>query len=265
MITRVAAIALCALVAGGVAKAAEAPPAPSQDWSFDGIFGTFDRPSAQRGFQVYKEVCATCHALSLVDFRNLQGIGFNEDAIKAIAAEYEIEDGPNDEGDMFFRPGLPADGLPSPFPNEQAARFANNGAYPPDLSLITKARKDGPNYLYALLTGYQDEVPLEFLEEYKKKHDGAEFVLMDGMYFNAYFGGHQIAMAQPLYEDSVEYADGTPATIPQMSEDLVTFLHFAAEPMLEERKRMGISAMLFMFVFTGLLYALKRKIWSDVH
>ncbi len=265
MKTRLIAMAVGALIAGGAAQAAEAPVPPQRDWSFDGIFGTFDRASAQRGFQVYQQVCSACHGLSHLAFRNLAGIGFSEEAIKTIAAEYEIEDGPNDEGEMFFRPGRPSDHFPAPYPNEQAARFVNNGAYPPDQSLITKARVDGPNYVYALLNGYRDEPPQEFLEEYRQTHDGEEFELMSGMYWNDYYPGHQISMAQPLYEDFVEYADGTPATVEQMSHDVVTFLHYAAEPKLEQRKSYGISAMLFMFVFTGMLYALKRKIWSDVH
>ncbi len=252
-----AALGLCAAAALGMAVAipgaegaGEAPPPPAQKWSFDGIFGTFDRASAQRGFQVYSEVCAGCHGLYHLSYRHLAGIGFNEDEIKAIAAEYEIEDGPDDEGEMFTRAALPADPFVRPYPNEKAAAAANNGAYPPDLSLITKARFDGANYVYALLNGY-DEPPA-----------GVE--VPDGMNYNTYFPGHQIAMAQPLYGDDVEFADGTAATIEQQSRDLVTFLAWAAEPELEERKQMGVKVLLFLIVFTLLMYAVKRRVWRDV-
>jgi ubiquinol-cytochrome c reductase cytochrome c1 subunit len=224
---------------------------PQHEWSFSGPFGTFDRGALQRGFQVYKNVCAGCHALSYVAYRNLEALGYSEDEIKAIASEALITDGPNDEGEMFERPGIPADRFASPFPNENAARAANNGAYPVDLSLIVKARPDGANYLRALMIGYV-EPP-------------ADFTLMEGMNYNAYFSGHQIAMAQPLWGDDVEYADGTPATIEQLAEDVTTFLAWAAEPEMEERKQAGVMTILFLLVFTGLLYATKRKIWKDVH
>lgn len=236
----------------GQARAADVPKPPAQHWSFDGLFGTFDQGALQRGYQVYREVCASCHGMNLIAFRNLSEIGLAPEQIGEIAAGYEVQDGPNDEGEMFLRPARASDRLPSPFPNEQAARFANGGAYPPDLSLITKARLDGPNYVYALMTGYQDPPP-----------DGV--TMMPGMSYNDYFPGHQIAMAPPLSDGRVEYADGTEATVAQMSRDVVTFLAWAAEPELEERKRLGIKAMLFLIVFTAMLYALKRKIWSDVH
>jgi len=235
----------------GAEAAGEAPTPPSRDWSFDGIFGTFDRASAQRGFQVYRTVCAGCHALDYVAFRNLADLGYNEAEIKQIASEYTIVDGPNDEGEMFERPGLPADRFPAPFPNEQAARFANGGAYPPDLSLIIKARPNGANYVHALLTGYS-EPP-------------ADVTLGIGQYWNEYFPGHQLAMAQPLYGEDVEYADGTPATIEQEAHDVVTFLTWASEPTMEARKTAGVMTILFLIVFTGLLYATKRKIWADLH
>lgn len=233
------------------APAAEGVAVPSRDWSFDGLFGTFDRAKQQRGLQVYREVCAACHGLRLVAFRNLSALGYNEDEIRAIAADYQIEDGPDGDGEMFMREGTASDRYPSPFPNENAARAANGGAYPPDLSLITKARENGSDYLYALLTGYQDAP------------DDVE--MMEGMYYNAYFPGHQIAMAPPLMEGSVSYADGTPATVSQMSEDLTYFLTWTAEPHLEQRKQMGMKVILFLLVFTGLLYAAKRKIWADLH
>lgn len=240
------------LFATGAANAAEAPKLPAQSWPFSGVFGTFDRPALQRGFQVYKQVCKSCHAANLLAYRNLTEIGFTPQQVTEIAAEFEVEDGPNDEGEMFIRKAVAADRFVKPFPNEAAARFANNGAYPPDLSLITKARLGGPDYLYALLIGYKDEPP-------------AGFELMEGMYYNEYFPGHQIAMAPPLSEGGVDYADGTTATVEQMAKDVVTFLSWAAEPEMEERKRLGVKVMIFLVVLTALLYALKRKIWADVH
>ncbi|MFN3460658.1 MAG: cytochrome c1 [Oceanibaculum sp.] len=243
------AIALLLAVPAG-AHAAVGVPVPSQNWSFSGLFGTFDRAAAQRGFQVYKEVCATCHGAYHLSYRNLADLGFSEAEVKAIAAEDTVIDGPNDEGEMFERPAEPSDKFKRPFPNENAARFANGGAYPPDLSLIVKARPGGADYLYALLTGYQ-EAP-------------ADVEMMEGMNYNAYFPGHQIAMAQPLYPDSVTYADGTTASVEQMSRDLTTFLAWAAEPEMERRKQMGISVMLFLIVLTGLAYGSMRKIWADV-
>ena len=221
-------------------------------WPHDGVFGKFDKAAAQRGFQVYREVCAGCHSLEFVAFRNLQDLGFSEDEVKALAAEYDVTDGPDDEGEMFERPGKPFDYLPSPYPNENAARAANGGAYPPDLSLIAKARANGTNYVYSLLQGYEEEPP-------------ADVEIGDGMSYNAYFPGHQIAMAQPLYEDGVEYADGTEATLEQHSSDIATFLTWAAEPKLEERKGMGLKVMIFLVILTGLFYATKRKVWADLH
>jgi len=251
---RFALIAACAavLLSTSPLEASEAPESPEQEWSFSGMFGTFDRGALQRGYQVYSEVCSGCHSMNLLGFRNLSEIGFSDEQIEEIAANFEAEDGPNDEGDMFMRPARASDPFPSPFANEQAARFANNGAYPPDLSLITKARLSGPDYVYALLTGYREEPP-----------EGVQ--LMPGMYYNDYFPGHQIAMAPPLSDDLVEYEDGTDATLPQMAADVVTFLSWSAEPELEERKRLGIKVLLFLIALTALLYALKRKIWSDVH
>ena len=239
-------------LATGAASAAEVPKLPAQDWSFDGIFGTYDRAELRRGVQVYNEVCASCHGLKLVAYRNLNDVGFSADDVKAIAAEFEVTDGPNDDGDMFTRPARPADRFQSPFENDQAARAANNGSLPPDLSVITKARKGGSDYIYALLAGYAEEPP-------------ADFELADGMYYNKVFPGHQIAMAPPLDDDAVEYADGTEATTAQMARDVTTFLVWAAEPEMEERKRLGIKVMLFLLVLTGLLYALKRKTWADLH
>ncbi len=250
-------ISLCALVAlmlgTGAAMAAEAPAEPpSRDWSFDGVFGTFDRAALRRGHQVFSEVCAGCHGLELVAYRNLQEVGFSADEVRQIAAEFEVEGGPNDEGEMYMRPALPFDHFVPPFANRQAARDANNGAMPPDLSLIVKARKGGADYLYALLTGYREEPP-ENVE------------MNEGMSYNEYFPGHQIAMPAPLYDESVEYEDQTKATVEQMSSDVTTFLAWAAEPEMETRKSMGLWVIVFLVVFTAMLYALKRRIWSDLH
>ncbi|MFP6741816.1 MAG: cytochrome c1 [Alphaproteobacteria bacterium] len=223
---------------------------PDHGWSFEGMFGEFDKPAIQRGFQVYQEVCASCHGVKYLSFRNLSEIGFDEDAVKAIAAEYDIVDGPDEEGEMYDRPGLASDRIPSPFANDNAARASNNGALPPDLSLMAKARKDGANYLYALMTGYDDEPD--------------DMELADGMSYNHYFPGNQIAMPPPLYEDGVEYVDGTEASVEQMAEDITHFLMWAAEPNLETRKRMGLKVMLFLAVLTALLYASKRMVWAKV-
>jgi ubiquinol-cytochrome c reductase cytochrome c1 subunit len=245
-----AAIVLAGLQAGA-AQAAEGTAPPARDWSFSGIFGQFDRNALRRGFQVYREVCSGCHSLRLIAFRNLEALGYGEDEIKAIAAEYTVEDGPDDEGEMFERPALPADRIPAPFPNDKAAAAANNGATPPDLSLMIKARNGGADYLHALLIGYSD--PPEGVE------------LLDVQSYNLYFPGNVTAMAPPLEEDIVEYGDGTPATVEQMAADVTSFLAWAAEPELEERKRMGIKVVLFLLVFTGVLYAAKRKVWADLH
>jgi len=251
-ISRIAGLALAGLLLSGAAIAAEEEPELLQrDWSFEGFFGTFDRPSAQRGLQVYREVCAGCHGLEYVAFRHLEALGFSEDQVRALAAEYTVTDGPDDFGEMFERAALPSDYFPSPYPNEQAARAANGGALPPDLSLLAKARADGSNYLYSILVGYEDPPP-----------DAEE---RPGMHYNRFFPGQWIAMPPPLSEGIVEYADGTEATIVQMSVDVTTFLTWAAEPKLEERKQTGLKAMLFLIVFTGLLYATKRRIWAEAH
>ncbi|MFN6254106.1 MAG: cytochrome c1 [Acetobacteraceae bacterium] len=223
---------------------------PDRKFSFDGVFGTYDRASAQRGFQVYKEVCAACHGLRLLSYRNLRELGLTEAQVAAIAAQFEIKDGPNDEGQMFERPGRPADRFRSPFPNDAAARAANNGALPPDLSVMTKARAGGADYLFALLTGYVDPPP--------------GVTVMDGMHYNKYFPGNQIAMGPVLNPDQVDYADGTKATIEQMAHDVSTFLQWAAEPELEKRRAMGVKVIIFLTILAGLTYAVKRKIWADV-
>jgi len=246
------ALAAAVAIAPAAAEAAgKVTPPRQQDWSFGGIFGTFDPASLQRGFQVYKEVCAACHAAKQLSYRNLADIGLSDAEIRAIAADVMVTDGPNDDGEMFERPGRPSDRFRSPFPNERAARAANGGAYPGDLSLIIKARKDGANYLYSLLTGYRDEPPA-----------GVE--PMEGMHYNPYFPGSWIAMGRPLHDDQVTFADGTPATTSQMSRDVTTFLAWAAEPELEERRQMGVRVILFLIILAGMTYGVKRKIWADL-
>lgn len=257
--------ASAAMAAGG-----EQPKPPRQSWSWSGPFGTFDRAALQRGFKVYKDVCAACHGLKYVAFRNLSDKGgpeFSEAQVKALAATYQVKDGPNDKGEMFERPGRAADYFPSPFPNEEAAK-ASLGGNPPDLSLIAKARtyergvllslvdlvtqyqEQGPDYLYALLTGY-DEPP-------------AGTKVADGLNYNTYFPGHMISMAKPLNADQVEYGDGTPQTVEQYAKDVTTFLMWAAEPKMEERKRIGAFFMLLMLVLAMFTYFTKKKIWSNV-
>lgn len=265
--------ALAALVGLGpsVALGAEGKAVPERHWSFNGFFGHFERAAQQRGLQVYREVCSGCHSLDLIAFRNLADLGYDEDQVKAFAAEYEVTAGPDDEGEMFERPGRPSDYFPAPFANAKAAAAANNGAAPPDLSLMAKARDHGPDYIHALLTGYAD-LPDDFenVEEFRylaRKEGSTEqkFELLEGLNFNHYFPGHQIAMAPPLFEEAVEYADGTEASVEQMASDVTTFLMWAAEPNLEPRKRMGVMVVLFLIVFTALLYAVKKRIWADLH
>ena len=251
-LTSVAGAAVIGLGLAGPAEAAEGALAPiERDWSFDGLFGSFDRAAAQRGFQVYREVCSVCHGLDYIAFRNLADLGFSEDQVAALAAEYQVTDGPDDTGQMFEREGKPTDHIPPPFPNEEAARAANGGALPPDLSLITKARADGSDYLYSVLVGYQDPP--------------AEAEAPAGMYYNLYFPGNWIAMPPPLSPDIVQYADGTSANVEQMASDVSVFLTWAAEPTLETRKQTGLKVVLFLIVLTGLLFATKRKIWAEAH
>ncbi len=224
---------------------------PAINWPHKGPFGTFDRAAVQRGLQVYREVCAACHGLKYVYYRDLTQIGYSDDQAKAFAAEAEIEDGPNEDGEMFTRARRLSDSFPAPFANANAARAANGGALPPDLSLIVKARHDGENYVHALLTGYA-EPP-------------AGFALMDGANYNPYFEGRQIAMPPPLMADAVSYADGTQATVDQMARDVVEFLSWAAEPTLETRHRLGFKVVVFLLLLAGLFYAVKRKVWADLH
>jgi ubiquinol-cytochrome c reductase cytochrome b/c1 subunit len=246
---------------------------PAQKWSFAGPVGTFDRGSLQRGLKVYKEVCSACHGLSYIAFRNLAeagGPGYSVAQAAALAAEYKIKDGPNDAGDMFDRPGRPADYFPSPFPNEQAARAANGGAAPPDLSLITKARsykrgfpmfiidfftqyqEQGPDYVDAILQGFEDKPP-------------AGVTIPEGSYYNKYFPGHAIKMPKPLSDGQVTFDDGSPATVKQYAHDVTTFLMWAAEPHMEARKRLGLQVFVFLILLSVLLYFTKKKVWANAH
>ena len=224
---------------------------PQHEWSFEGITGTFDRGALQRGYQVYSEVCSGCHSMKLLYYRDLIDIGFSEDQVKAIASEFTVIDGPNDEGEMFERDARPADRFVSPYLNDNEARANNNGAYPPDLSVITKAKKDGANYIYNLLLGYKDPP--------------ADMEVGEGMYYNIYMAGNQIAMPQPIYDESVDYADGTNNSAEQLAEDLVVFLTWAAEPELEVRKNLGIKVILFFIILGFIIFLAKNRLWREVH
>ena len=224
---------------------------PQHEWSFEGITGTFDRGALQRGYQVYSEVCSGCHSMKLLYYRDLIDIGFSEDQVKAIASEFTVIDGPNDEGEMFERDARPADRFVSPYLNDNEARANNNGAYPPDLSVITKAKKDGANYIYNLLLGYKDPP--------------ADMEVGEGMYYNIYMAGNQIAMPQPIYDESVDYADGTNNSAEQLAEDLVVFLTWAAEPELEARKNLGIKVILFFIILGFIIFLAKNRLWREVH
>ena len=223
------------------------------DWSFKGVTGKFDRASLQRGYQVYTEVCASCHSMNLVSYRNLGEPGgpkFSVEQVKAIAANFEVEDGPNSDGEMFTRPGRPSDKFVSPYPNVQAATAANGGAYPPDMSVLVKARKGGSDYIYSVLMGYEDPP--------------AGFELEDGVYYNKYMDGQKIKMSNPLSEGIVTYADGTQTTQAQMAKDVTTFLTWTAEPHLETRHKMGVKVIIFLTIFTLLVYLSMRRIWSRI-
>ena len=223
------------------------------DWSFKGLTGTFDRASLQRGFQVYKEVCASCHSMQYLSYRNLGESGgpeFSEQEVKAIAASFEIEDGPDSQGEMFTRPGKPSDKFKSPYPNVQAATAANGGAYPPDMSVLVKARKGGANYIYSVLVGYEDPPPGVTLD--------------DGVYYNKYMAGNKIKMPNNLMDGLVEYADGTDSTVDQMAKDVTTFLQWTAEPHLEARHKLGFRVIIYLTVLTILVYFSMKKIWSRI-
>ena len=222
-------------------------------WSFKGLTGKFDRASLQRGFQVYKEVCSSCHSMQYLSYRNLGEAGgpeFSTEEVKAIAASVEIEDGPDSQGEMFTRPGRPSDKFKSPYPNVNASIAANGGAYPPDMSVLVKARPGGADYIYSVLMGY-NETP-------------AGMSLDDGVYYNKYMVGNKIKMAAPLSDGIVEYTDGSEPTVDQMAKDVTTFLTWAAEPELEERHKMGIKVIIYLILLAILVYFSMKKIWSRV-
>jgi ubiquinol-cytochrome c reductase cytochrome b/c1 subunit len=267
----IAALALTVVTAPAFAASGATPH--KEHWSFSGPFGHFDRAQLQRGFKVYREVCSSCHSMELLSFRNLMEPGgpeFSEGQIRLLAAEYQVQDGPGDDGQMFERPGRLSDRFPSPFPNEQAARAANGGAHPPDFSVLAKARsyergwpwvildfltqyqEYGVDYIHALLNGYDHQPPAG--------HQG-----QPGLHYNPYFPGGWIAMPKPINDNQVEYTDGTPTTIDQYSRDVSAFMMWAAEPHLETRKQTGFVVVIFLAVFAGLLYFTKKKVWSDAH
>jgi ubiquinol-cytochrome c reductase cytochrome c1 subunit len=267
---KLASLALAGLLlASGSTLAAEGQkPAKGISFSFEGPFGTFDRQQLQRGYKVYKEVCSNCHSMRLVSFRNLaEGGIFTDEQVKALAATYTMKDGPDVNGDMFERPGLPSDRFPSPFANDEAAKTANGGALPPDLSLITKSRPGwygtfnqlwngigGPQYVYSVLTGYE-EAPAELAAE-----------APEGKSYNPYFGaGHWIGMAAPLADGVVTFDDGAPNTVDAMAKDVAAFLAWTAEPKMEDRKQTGFMVMIYLAAFSILLYLVKKKVWADAH
>jgi cytochrome c1 len=267
-----------ALVAAAVVRfgaapalAAEAETPPRLKWSFSGPFGKFDRAQLQRGFKVYREVCQTCHGLNLLAFRNLAepgGPGFTLPQAAAIAAEYKIPDGPNDQGEMFERPGRLADRFPKPFANDALARLVNNGVLPPDFSVIAKARtyeRGFPWFVIDVFTLYQEQ-GVDYLAALLKGYEAppSGFSLPQGTSYNKYFPGHAIAMPKPMEDGRVDYTDGSPATVDQYAKDLTAFLAWAAEPHMEARKRIGFQVMIFLIVFAGLLYFAKKKVWSGV-
>ena len=223
------------------------------DWSFAGLTGKFERDSLQRGYQVYKEVCSSCHSMKYLSYRNLGQKGgpeFSLEEVKAIAASYEVEDGPNSDGEMYERPGRPSDHFVNPYPNDNAAIAANGGAYPPDMSVLAKARTGGANYIYSILMGYEEKP--------------AGFVLDEGVYYNKYMDGNKIKMMSPLSDDLIEYTDGTNATQAQMAKDVTAFLVWAAEPHLEARHKTGTKVIIYLIILSTLVYFSMKKIWSRV-
>ena len=247
-----AAIAASLIAFAPTVSAADEPA--HQDWAWRGVFGKYEPKQLQRGFQIYHDVCSNCHSLKLVAYRNLGGdggIGLGEDDVNKIAAEKQVPDEPNDSGDVKPRAAKPSDRFVSPFPNDNAARAANGGALPPDLSLITKAREGGPDYVFAILTGFADAPK--------------DFTLTAGKFYNKAFAGNQISMPPPLADGTVTYADGTKATLDQEARDIVAFLNWAAEPELNVRHNLGVKVIIFASLLTILAYLLKRKIWADVH
>jgi len=244
---------LLLLISLSLVKSEEKVEPIKTDWSFKGITGKFDRASLQRGYQVYTEVCASCHSMNLLSYRNLGEKGgpeFSVDQVKAIAANFEVTDGPNNEGEMFTRPGRPSDRFVSPYPNVQAAIAANGGAYPPDMSVLVKARKGGADYIYSVLMGYEDAP------------EG--FELDDGVYYNKYMDGQKIKMSKPIADDIVTYLDGTKATESQIAKDVTTFLAWSAEPHLESRHKMGMKVIIFLIIFALLVYLSMKRLWSRI-
>ncbi|XP_069568783.1 cytochrome c1, heme protein, mitochondrial [Brachyistius frenatus] len=221
---------------------------PNYPWSHAGPLSSLDHASIRRGYQVYKQVCAACHSMEYLAFRNLVGVSHTEDEVKTIAEEVEVVDGPDERGEMFTRPGKLSDYFPKPYPNPEAARNANNGALPPDLSYIVNARHGGEDYVFSLLTGYC-EPP-------------AGVILREGLYYNPYFTGQAIGMAPPIYNEILEYDDGTPATMSQVAKDVCTFLRWASEPEHDQRKRMGLKLLMGAVIIIPLLYYMKRHRWS---
>ena len=234
-------------------QAAEKVEYLKTDWSFKGLFGKFDRAALQRGYQVYTEVCSSCHSMKYLSYRNLAEKGgpeFSIEQAKAIAASFEVKDGPNSDGDMFTRPGRLSDKFVMPYDNVQAAQAANGGAYPPDMSVLVKARGGGVDYIYSLLQGYEDPP--------------AGVTLDDGVYYNKYMYGNKIKMANQLSDGLVEYSDGTTASVERMSKDVTTFLMWSAEPHLESRHQMGFKAIVYLIILTILVYFSMKRIWSRI-
>ena len=221
------------------------------DWGFKGFLGTFDKASLQRGYQVYTEVCSACHSIKYLNYRNLGEPGgpeFSKEQVKIIASQFEVTDGPNSEGEMFLRPGRLSDNFVSPYPNVEASTAANGGAYPPDMSVLVKARAGGANYIYSLLLGYE-ETP-----------EG--FELDDGVYYNKYMPGNKIKMSEPIYDGIVEYSDGTQTTKEQIVKDVTTFLVWASEPHLESQHKMGFKVIIYLIILIVLVYMSKQRVWS---
>jgi cytochrome c1 len=249
---------ILALVAPGAASAQDsvnqAPEIAHQSWSFSSPFGTYDDAQLQRGFEVYRQVCSNCHSMRLLSYRNLGEPGgpeFPPKKIEEIASQVQVTDGPNDKGEMFQRPARPSDHFRSPFANEQQARNANNGALPPDLSVMAKAREGGPDYIYAVLTGYTDPPQ--------------GFQLAPGMHYNKAFPGHQLAMPPPLSDGLITYSDGTKPTLDNYARDVAAYLMWAAEPKLEERHKTGTRVMIYLIVFAVIMYLAKRAVWARLH
>jgi ubiquinol-cytochrome c reductase cytochrome c1 subunit len=252
----------------GAYTAITEPAAPTAEHEFhrtpkelhlasDGPFGRFDKQQLQRGFQVYKEVCSACHSMHYVAFRDLTQLGYNEAEVKAIAKGFQVPGVDPNTGEATMRPGTPTDYFPSPYPNDIAARAANNNAVPPDLSLMTKARHDGPAYVYSLLTGFQNQ-PAALLKEFP------DAKTPEGLHYNPYFANLNLAMAPPLTsEDQVSYGDGTKATVDQMAQDVAAFLVWAAEPKLDKRKQTGWPVLGFLIFATVLAYFAKQQVWAD--